>query len=215
MRFRTAQAFAACLALAALATPAVAAGAEDSPFSDKDTRYCLNCHAADPSNFAPPRYAPPKIAGQNPAYLVAALLDYRDGRRNHYLMQSPAELVARDAIAGVADYLSKLDGAALPAYPAAVPDPALTARGADLAERHCFECHHADPVRIKAAVPILNGQHPSYLFAAIRDYRLGVRRDKRMGAVVAGLSLEEVRAIVAYYAQLDGLYPLTGARAKP
>jgi len=61
----------------------------------------------------------------------------------------------------------------------------------------------------------LNGQHPSYLTTAIRDYRLGVRQNKPMGYAVAGLSQEEVRAIVAYYAQLDVLYPWTGPRAKP
>ncbi|MBT5415031.1 MAG: c-type cytochrome, partial [Rhodospirillaceae bacterium] len=183
--------------------------------ANKDTHYCLNCHAADPSGFAPPRYAPPKIVGQNAAYLIAALNDYRDGRRNHYLMQSPAETIARDTIAEVAEYLSKLDGTGLPEYPTAEPDLELAARGAELAGHLCVECHHADPARNKDAVPILNGQHPSYLTAAIRDYRLGVRRNKRMGDAVVGLSQEEVRAIVAYYAQLDGLYPWTGPRATP
>jgi cytochrome c553 len=69
------------VALAAAAAPLGAE--EDTPFDDRYTRYCFNCHAADPSIFVYPRYVPPKIAGQDADYVLAEILEYREGKRNH------------------------------------------------------------------------------------------------------------------------------------
>ena len=116
-----------------LAAAAAASGhlsaAEDTSFDDRFTRYCFNCHAADPSSFAYPRYAPPKIAGQDTPYLVAALTEYREGRRNHYLMNSPAEMLPIDVIDDLAAYISRLDGANLPRYASKPPDANAVSRG--------------------------------------------------------------------------------------
>ncbi len=46
---------------------------------------CLSCHGADGNG---PDPALPKLANQNPAYLMDAMKSYADGRRNHEAMKT-------------------------------------------------------------------------------------------------------------------------------
>ncbi len=202
------RAIAALLVSLFVALPVATRAAEDdTPFDDRYTRYCFNCHAADPSGFPYPRYVPPKIAGQDADYVLAEILEYREGRRNHWLMNSPAEMLPSEVIPGLAAYISNLDGTELPSYAAGTPDERMVARGAAVAEGACFKCHGAAARKTKKGVPNLDGQYVSYLLAAMRDYRLGVRNNKPMYEVTAGLSLGDSRAVAAYYASLAGLFP--------
>lgn len=208
MSIKLARTIAAVIVSLVAAMPAASWAAEgDTPFDDRYTRYCFNCHAADPSGFPYPRFVPPKIAGQDAAYVLAAIVKFREGRRNHYLMNSTAEMIPSEALSGVAAYISSLDGTDLPSYATGAPDASVVSRGAAVAETTCFKCHGADGRKSKQGMPILDGQHVSYLLASMRNYRLGVRNDKRMYEVAAGLSLEDTRAVAAYYASLAGLHP--------
>ena len=150
---------------------------------------------------------PPKIAGQDAAYVLAAIVSFREGTRSHYLMNSTAEMVPSEALSGLAAYLSGLDGTELPSYAANALDEGMVSRGAAVADAACFKCHGADARNSKKGIPTLDGQYVSYLLASMRNYRLGVRGDKRMYEVAAGLSLEDTRAVAEYYASLDGLHP--------
>ena len=202
-----ARTIAALLISFTVATPGATRAAEDTPFDDRYTRYCFNCHAADPAGFPYPRYVPPKIAGQDAAYVQAAILGYREGTRNHWLMNSPAEMLPSEVIPGLAAYIASLDGTELPRYAAAAPDERMVLRGAAVAEGACFKCHGAAGRASKKGIPNLDGQYASYLLAAMREYRLGVRNHKRMYEIAASLSLEDTAAVAAYYAGLAGLFP--------
>ena len=50
-------------------------------------------------------------------------------------------------------------------------------------------------------VPKLAGQHPTYVIAALKEYRAGQRSHPSMDAIAASLTDQDMADIAAYYAQ--------------
>jgi len=69
---------------------------------------CIGCHAIPgyQSSF-PQVYRVPKIGGQSPQYIEAALKAYRQGDRNHPTMGSVAKGLTDEQIASVAVYYAQ------------------------------------------------------------------------------------------------------------
>lgn len=66
---------------------------------------CFVCHGADGLAKVPDA---PNLAGQNGAYLVKALKDYRSGKREHEVMAMMAKNLSDDDIAQVSGYFSSI-----------------------------------------------------------------------------------------------------------
>lgn len=92
---------AALLALAASA-PTLAA---DLAAAKGRAGQCFVCHGADGLAKVPDA---PNLAGQNAAYLVKALKDYRSGKREHEVMAMMAKNLSDDDISLVASYFSSI-----------------------------------------------------------------------------------------------------------
>src|SRR5438445_10589100 len=146
------------------------------------TAMCIGCHGIPGYKTAFPEvYHVPKIAGQQPAYLINALKAYRSGERSHPSMR------------GIAASLSDRDMADLAAY-YKVPAGTAQARGdaesgkAKVAQA-CAACHGPDGNRPSAPdQPILAGQYADYLAKALRDYNTGKSNRPTMKGVAAQLS---------------------------
>lgn len=96
---------AACIvagpALAAEAGP-VQGSIEDG---QKKISMCIGCHGIPGYQASFPEvYRVPKIAGQNAAYLAAALNEYRNGARSHPTMDGIAKSLSDQDIADLAAY---------------------------------------------------------------------------------------------------------------
>lgn len=92
------------LALAAAALPALAAGnAEDGKIK---AYTCTGCHGIPGYKNAYPNFHVPKIHGQNPAYIIAALTAYKNGDRSHPTMRAQGESLSEQDIQDIAAYLS-------------------------------------------------------------------------------------------------------------
>ena len=89
------------LALAASA-PSLAA---DPAAAKSKAAQCFVCHGADGLAKVPDA---PNLAGQNPAYLVKALKEYRSGKREHEVMSMMAKNLSDQDIALVASYFSSI-----------------------------------------------------------------------------------------------------------
>ena len=77
----------AALALAAAAVPALAAG--DAAAGKAKVFQCQGCHGiADWKTAFPEVYRVPKLGGQKPAYLVAAMKAYKKGERDFATMRA-------------------------------------------------------------------------------------------------------------------------------
>lgn len=97
------------LSVAAVLPLAVAAqdkktGAPAAP-AEAPVSMCIGCHAIPGYQASFPQvYKVPKIGGQSPQYIEAALKAYRQGDRNHPTMVGVAKGLSDEQIASVAAY---------------------------------------------------------------------------------------------------------------
>jgi len=100
-------AVAAALVLCAQAAVAQDKGAEDRPHASIESFHaqCIGCHGIPGYKTAYPEvYHVPKIAGQNPAYIVAALKAYKSGDRSHPSMRGIAASLTEETMQKLAEY---------------------------------------------------------------------------------------------------------------
>ncbi len=63
----------------------------------------------------------------------------------------------------------------------------------------CAACHGADGNSVNAAWPSLAGQHASYIYKQLTDFREGRRKDATMIGMVALLNDDDMKNVAAYY----------------
>jgi cytochrome c553 len=67
---------------------------------------CQGCHSIPNYKNVYPTYSVPKLSGQRPEYLVAALKAYKSGERSHGTMHSQASSMSEQDMADIAAYLA-------------------------------------------------------------------------------------------------------------
>ena len=70
------------------------------------TSTCLGCHGLSSYTNVYPTYHVPKLGGQHPDYIVAALKAYKNGERKHATMHAQAYSLSDQDMADIAAYLS-------------------------------------------------------------------------------------------------------------
>ena len=152
---------------------------------------CLGCHGVEGYKNAYPNYSVPRLEGQNPEYLAAALHGYKSGDRSHITMHSQATTLSDQDIADIAAYFA---GKPLVSQhkPVGTAPPAAAL---------CVACHGQDGVTIAPIYPSLAGQHEDYLVRAIEEYKKGGRKNPIMSGFAASLKEEDIEQIAAYFAK--------------
>jgi cytochrome c553 len=98
---------AASLALSvAVSTAAAFEGDPERGRVKADT--CLGCHAIPTYTNTYPVYHVPKVGGQHEEYIIAALLAYRSGQRDHETMHGNAAGLSDQDIADIAAYFASV-----------------------------------------------------------------------------------------------------------
>ena len=100
-------AVAAALLLCAQAAAAQDKGAEDRPHASIESFHaqCIGCHGIPGYKTAYPEvYHVPKIAGQNPGYIIAALKAYKAGDRSHPSMRGIAASLTEEQMQKLAEF---------------------------------------------------------------------------------------------------------------
>ena len=98
---------------AAMVLPAVAAAQAAAPVGDpqkgaQKVQMCQGCHGIVGWRTAYPEvYKVPKIAGQHPAYIIAALKEYKSGSRSHPSMRAIAASLSDADMADIAAYYNQ------------------------------------------------------------------------------------------------------------
>jgi cytochrome c553 len=116
----------------------------------------------------------PNLAGQNAAYLVQQLRDFRAGRRRNDddAMQATAQGLGDADIDAVAHYFSALPAAAASGRADAAGEALYRDGGANVAA--CSGCHGSAGAGT-GAIPRLAGQRVAYLRKQLDDYAAGRR----------------------------------------
>lgn len=103
MNFRSLTIVGLFTVLASVATPLLAEG--DPAAGKNKTSMCAGCHDIPGFRAAyPETYQVPKLGGQNPGYIVAALKAYKAGERNHATMKAIASGLTEQDMADLAAY---------------------------------------------------------------------------------------------------------------
>jgi cytochrome c553 len=63
----------------------------------------------------------------------------------------------------------------------------------------CTACHGADGNSANAAWPSLAGQHATYIYKQLQDFKEGRRNDATMAGMVALLNDEDMKNVAAYF----------------
>ena len=132
----------------------------------------------------------PNLASQQPAYLIAATLEYQNGQRGHV---EKAEMMAG---------LDQVDIEKMAMYFAAQTAPAREAPpfGNPVAGKTdsagCGKCHGANGVSHQPLVPSLAAQEPVYLVKAIRAYR---NHERSSDDAMPTRTDEQIENLAAYY----------------
>jgi cytochrome c553 len=164
---------------------------------------CLGCHGIDGYKNAYPMYSVPKLEGQSPDYLAAALHGYRDGDRSHITMHDQAETLSDQDIADIASFF-----AGKPLTSANTSSADTVPKAAQL----CTSCHGKDGIAVVAMYPSLAGQHTDYLVRALQEYQNGGRKNPIMKGFASSLKPAEIAEIARYF---SGLTPSLRTEPRP
>lgn len=206
-----------------LATGLGASAATGDPVAGRykaDAERCLECHGTAGegqgySNGEHGKFA--RLAGQQQAYIVKQIEDFRSGKRKHDFMAMMARSISDADLSDIAAYF-----AAEPAMPASVgrkPGGAVAATvpaagtGQQLYQHGdgsrkvaaCAACHGDQGQGLPGVGPVIGGQGQRYLAQQLQDWRSGARRNSPGGAMnqaVALLSDAEIEALAQYVSEM-------------
>ena len=184
----------ASVLLASTAVPAQDQAPQGNPERGKALSYtCLGCHGVEGYRNAYPNYSVPRLQGQHPEYLAAALQGYRSGDRSHLTMHSQASTLTDQDIADIAAYFAGKPLVSSNKAPGSVPQAATL----------CVSCHGQDGVGIAPTYPTLAGQHADYIARALDEYRQGGRKNPIMKGFAATLKDADIAVIAGYFSNLQ------------
>ncbi len=173
--------------------------AADAARGEKLSQTCLGCHGAPGLRNPGPVYSIPMLGGQHAEYIVSALKAYKDEQRGHKTMQAQASTLSDADMADNGAFFAAMDGNSRPGN--------VNKQKAKLGQEKsaiCASCHGANGDGSSMAYPKLAGQYESYLTQALKDYRSGDRQNPIMAGFASTLSIEDIRALSAWFASQNG-----------
>ena len=173
----------------------------------KKAEMCIGCHGIKGyQNSFPEIHKVPKISGQSDKYIVSALTAYKKGERKHPSMRGIAGSLTEQDMADLAAFYASQAGQA-PGEKVAAP----SGMAAELIQKGaCASCHGANFAKpIDPSYPKLAGQHPDYLYVALKAYTVEGnhvvgRGNAIMGGVAKQFKPAEMRELAKYLGSLDG-----------
>lgn len=173
--------------------------ATDVERGEQLSQTCLGCHGAPGLRNPGPVYNIPMIGGQHAAYIASALQAYKSKTRGHKTMQAQASNLSDTDIADIAAFFAGMSGNSRPSH--------VNQQSAEVGQEKsaiCASCHGANGDAPTDAFPKLAGQYESYITQALKDYRSGDRQNAIMAGFVDKLSIEDIRALSAWFASQQG-----------
>lgn len=168
---------------------------------------CAGCHNPEPGTLpASEAQRIPRLGGQQPEYLRAALQAYRSRQRDHFFMRGMAAgLQGAELDAAIRHLAAPPDsGNATRATPTQPPAPAA----------RCVACHGStSQPPATPQTPRLAGQHAPYIEAAFLAYAGGTRQHPLMTPQAQAadgtptLSADALREVAAWFSGQRGLVP--------
>jgi cytochrome c553 len=176
-------------------TAGLPAANADDPKLDEQLATCTGCHGEKGISAMANT---PSLAGQPVLFTQIQLFLFREDQRVDAAMNQVAQGLSDDTLTALGEWFAKQP----PAVPTEAADPALDAKGREVAVTHrCGTCHLPDFAG-REQMPRLAGQREDYLIKALRDYKNGARSGDgaQMAEVVYALSDDDLRAVAHHIA---------------
>jgi cytochrome c553 len=160
---------------------------------------CAACHGADGNSVISLN---PKLAGQQPEYLLKQLNNFKEGKRANPIMTPMAANLSVDEMKDLAAYfaaqkinLAKAKSNGAGSLGEKIYRGGIAASGVPA----CASCHGANGAGIPKQFPRLAAQHADYTLAQMRAFRLGERANApMMMAIAAKMTDAEMQAVADY-----------------
>lgn len=156
---------------------------------------CTMCHGARGVSTSDV----PNLAGQYSEVVYKQLMDYKNGQRQHGLMQALAAGLSEQDIRDLAAFYAQLPRPS-PAE-SSTPVPPLVAVGDPMRNiAPCASCHGG--IDKKAGSPWLEGMSHAYLAGQLQQFASGARRNDALGVmrnITRQMKPEEVETVARYY----------------
>jgi cytochrome c553 len=153
---------------------------------------CKACHGLNGKGTAP---GIPNLAGQRGRYIMAALKEYKEGKRVHAALRTIAADLSEDQTRGVAAFY-----ASLPPIPPAKGAVFSPYENGKKVAAECVSCHGADGNSTTPGTPSLAGQQPIYFVTATQEYLTGKRQSAPMDPMLRKLGRLDIESVALYFA---------------
>ena len=166
---------------------------------------CATCHGVEGNSELAIN---PKLAGQNAAYIIKQLKDYKAGVRSNPTMSAMVLNLSEEDMEDIAAWYSSQQVTLQGADPEIVElgESLYRAGNKELAVPACSACHSpTGRGNAPAGFPSLGGQHAEYTLEQLKNFRAGVRQNdgnSMMRAVVERLTDRELEALASYVSGL-------------
>ncbi len=193
--------FLVAAALAVMGTASSAFAAGDAAAGQAKAAACAACHGPD-GNSVNPEW--PKLAGQNPDYIVKQLQDFKAGVRQNPLMSPMAAPLSDQDVLDLAAFFSSQKTQLGEADPNLVAAGQKVYRGGNVASgvAACAACHSPTGVGNPAAkFPRVSGQQAAYVAKQLQDFKTGARTNdagQMMRNIASKMTNEEIQAVASY-----------------
>ncbi|WP_298011300.1 cytochrome c4 [uncultured Aquabacterium sp.] len=177
-----------------------------------DAERCIECHGADGqgqghSNGPEGKFA--RLAGQQAAYIVKQIQDFRSGARKHDQMAIMARSITDEDAADIAAYFASLPSMRGDARDVSELGRRLYEQGDSVrGVPACAACHgpRGEGQRAQPLSPVLGGQEWRYLDQQLRNWRSGDRRNSPGGVMsdaIRPLTDTEIEALASHLSGLS------------
>lgn len=155
---------------------------------------CSGCHGETGVSNTP---GMPSLVGFAPEYLIAAMKDYKSGKRKNETMKAMIAALTDADLSHIALFyaLQKPTRAQTPA--------AGDAEAGKAAAAGCAGCHGDQGVSANPATPSLAGQDAAYFATALAGYKNATRANETMAGLAAPLDEVAMKNLAAYYAAFE------------
>jgi cytochrome c553 len=174
-----------------------------------DTNLTANCSECHGNNGLGAEPDIPHLNGQLESVLSSMMLDFRNEKRP--LKVRIHREIPKETIAALARHYSQQSAV----RPKSVTDPDLVARGEQVYQSRCAECHIDDGRGSDKEAPLLAGQSLQYLIAQSMAYKRGERKyPYLMDDAYRGLSDADLTAAAHFFAAQDQVAPQRGRKRR-
>lgn len=192
-------------ALVNAAAPSLLLAQGDAAAGQAKSALCASCHGNDGNSALAIN---PKLAGQNAAYIVKQLMDFKSGVRADPIMAAMVLSLSEQDMQDIAAWYSSQTVSLQGENPDSLElgETLYRAGNQEIAVAACSACHSpTGQGNAPAGFPSLSGQHAEYTLKQLKSFRTGERANDSnamMRTIVERFTDKELEALASYVSGL-------------